>query len=774
MGDRLGPIVKVPSLKIADPSSIFGTVSGIFAQIAQRNNRLADQVVAEQFKQAGGQAALAGTFTPREGASIADQAFNAAGINTSLSRLETEARSTLEDLREQHKLSPQAFEKASLDFIKSTVRQFGAASPEAAALLEKRVSQQQARILTNLESSFFKRTRDSNLAAAIGAEDSNLQELFVASEDLFSEDPVAVTQSVISISDLLADMERIWSTPDPETGRLFSEADIAGRRIELFDRVYEHAVRSFIRHSEDPLEVAEKIIDGSFEMPVFVQDEGGDLTVTPREELPPQIVDRLINFARSENAFRESEDREAVSELRQRALGKLEAMEAELIENNETTVSLESEEIAVLKDREILAFENVKMTQEALVEVNRLPTEEAEALVNDIEVVGPEAAFQLQRKDILRRALELRSARLLQNPAAFTIQNSEMARRAQERAQTGLMTVPGANSILLAEEKRLAGGLLGFEAKLLPPNLAQDMVAQFTDLENLQQRTEFLSAQQEIHGFHYPRVISELVGQGLPPAAGVVAGLDSRKLTTRQLANGLILRDRKALNDSLPSTANKNAIDDDVIARLEQFNDSLPPGNETTEAGMREAGQVLARVLMKEEDLSEAQASKKAVRALVDERWNFENGVRVPKVLNGRELPFTGDLRAGLSDRNFVNKIEEFADQIDTGLDGTETGSSIQGLPQEDVDREYIRRLKFSGRFVTAEDETGVELLDANERPVRLKSTRVDREGKPRPGEKLRFSWQELSDNPFFLREIPLLGGVRGLTPFGRIERGGR
>ena len=148
--------------------------------------------------------------------------------------------------------------------------------PLLASTLELRGRAYQRSASHRIRGAALTSARDVGLASIIEMTSSLVGDIEQAVDSLFSEDPERVAASVDALTGHFLRLQSVWSMPDPDgTGTLLSQEEIAKRTVGLLSGIYATGLDSFIRHHDNPIEVAEAMEAGTFRIPALVVDEIG-------------------------------------------------------------------------------------------------------------------------------------------------------------------------------------------------------------------------------------------------------------------------------------------------------------------------------------------------------------------------------------------------------------------------------------------------------------------------------------------------------------------
>lgn len=305
-------------------------------------------------------------------------------------------------------------------------------------------------------------------------------------------------------------------------------------------------------------------------------------------------------------------------------------------------------------------------------------------------------------------------------------------------AQTDLATA------LLAEQERI--GVPEGQRRVLSDAAAEGIVADVEEADDPGAAMRDLLGVLDTWGDHRGRVLSELIGAGLDPAAATVAEFGDQPAMAARLARAVT--GRREARDIVSEDARD--IDDTVRSALAPFLEtfSAAPNAPAASAGVVAAAEALAYDYAAR-GMPPREAAERAAGAFL-ERYAFVDTYRIPRAVADapRQVsvpapsnPGPGE-RLGARDQSMTGErlVAQGADHAFTALiaDGGARVAPMIGLdlPVREAAGLTADALAASGQWVTLPDETGLGLvvdLDGLASPVR------DARGAP-----VTFSWAEL------------------------------
>lgn len=356
-----------------------------------------------------------------------------------------------------------------------------------------------------------------------------------------------------------------------------------------------------------------------------------------------------------------------------------------------------------MADQIIADLDFAAETYGTLQEISLASPEEMTALLEQERPEGADYAREQQRYDALTQAVGLRQKSLDEDAAGYLMSYdkglSEQIQAASEAGDPGMMGAAVSRSLQKQEEL----GVL--TPKVLSRGQRDFMVENIMGDPNDENRFDSMQNQilglQSLYGEHWPRVMQELVQGGLPLEAEAIAVTANDPAVSRETIRALTTG-RKEFDKLLDRSA-KSDIDSTTIDELQDYFESVSDyGDGTLPTRVLSMAQLLARQYAVD-GLDAKPAARKAVKDLINKRYDFRDGYRVPKEFDSRSVSIEAEDR--------LDNLE--ASQL------SPLGSSLfPTLSVSDRQEQYLEHLKAYGQWRTLPDDSGLYLVDGNGEPV--------------------------------------------------------
>ncbi len=369
--------------------------------------------------------------------------------------------------------------------------------------------------------------------------------------------------------------------------------------------------------------------------------------------------------------------------------------------------------------------DNLDQMQQHSRRVQGFATMSPQEIVAEIEKSrpGPTATAEDQvRFDNLSRAAQQTMADRSRDPAQFAMTHSPVVRQAYEQVVANPSDPAAARNYVAAtqaEQQRLGVVV----PKILSAPAAAQITQQIRDAETQgQDIARTLQGYAQTWGSHWPRILGEL-SKDISPISSVIAEMPDTPAAATLATH--ITRRTGELRELIPS-ADAKIIDQALETELVPLRQSLvglsSEGDRVflnqVEAIKRNAYVYAATV----GSTNPAEAARRAVREIVNDRYTFSGAVRIPKSIDSDAVD--RGLRIILADPGRFN----------VGVSATE--SRLFG---ENFTRDQINAaLRQSGFWGTLPDESGVALFMRGTNGIRAP---VDSNGRV-----ISFTWQQIID----------------------------
>ena len=378
------------------------------------------------------------------------------------------------------------------------------------------------------------------------------------------------------------------------------------------------------------------------------------------------------------------------------------------------------------------------------------PTDQAKVLSEARARIPKGGADYDERRDeavAIERAINTNRERLTKDSASYVLQSPQVGtayNRMVEIARDPAAT-PEQRQRAASEYAALSIGMqesLGVDrsqVKVLPDDYVKALAVRYNDQSaNPEGMVAFLQEQAAIWGPTWPVVERQLAGQ-LPSTINVAANLTNfgQRVAAETLIKATREDQQKKTESILPSDA-KKTISENVTSGMTDFYRSLDlvNGGIKQKSDYTKAAEEIAKYYVASAGMAPVDAARKAVSDVIDGAYNFistdRDTIRIPKNVEGLD----GMALNVVKTRNSLQRFE-FA-----------IPASVGNLSEDERKRQYYDSLKFSGRFVTNPDETGVRLYDATGSVV------LGKDGKP-----YNWTWAQLQEE-VYVTTVPYRGLV--------------
>lgn len=316
---------------------------------------------------------------------------------------------------------------------------------------------------------------------------------------------------------------------------------------------------------------------------------------------------------------------------------------------------------------------------------------------------GEGFAVEAERQDFLIEAIREKRKALASDPVGYLFQASPAIAQAYQEAQDG----PGLRAAVDAavqEQERL--GLPRFERRALSAGQVSQMTAQYAGLADPQGRADWVRAQAELYGEHWPRVFGELVDGGLPGGAAVLASMTrpGQARAAQALAEAQDAG-QKGLKDALGAEV-AGDIEDAVRDELLAFSQSLAkvPGG-TDNANLYRNQITTLALFYGSQGTDPSDAARQAAADVVNNHYTFVGTYRVPID----------------QDPDMVHaSTEDFLERVLPTLQVAAPGSGEFPLTEDETRRQFVTAIQDKGYWITNRDESGLVLLNEQGQSVVL------------------------------------------------------
>lgn len=334
-------------------------------------------------------------------------------------------------------------------------------------------------------------------------------------------------------------------------------------------------------------------------------------------------------------------------------------------------------------------------------EIALTPLSEDLAIIEANRPSGAGFAAEAERQDTLVAAAKAKRDALAKDPAGYIFQASPAIAQVFEAAEAPA-DMRAAITTMLDEQERL--GLPRYARRALSDGQAGQLVAQYGGQQDAQGRADWVRAQAEAYGEHWPKVYEEMVGSGLPGGAIVLAGMTAPGQTRAAVALAEAQAEgAKALKDAIGNEA-AGEVEDAVRVALTDFDATMAgtPGGGQIANLYRDNVTVLA-MAYERAGSSPSEAADRAAADVVNSRYSFHGTYRVPVEHDGNEV----ERRASFFR---TSRLETLDIEVPPSLD--------ERLADDDRREQYLSAIADKGYWLTNHDETGLILMDEQGRTV--------------------------------------------------------
>jgi hypothetical protein len=306
-----------------------------------------------------------------------------------------------------------------------------------------------------------------------------------------------------------------------------------------------------------------------------------------------------------------------------------------------------------------------------------------------------------------------------------SVRENRSLQRASELGVVKLEPVDFANPASVSARvgaARMASDYLGTPVELFTPGERAAEAAKLAAMPG-EQKAEYLAIMQETAGDAYPDVIRELGLKGGLDRGSRYLSLLAGRLETAQIANAVgeaMDTDEKDLKvNLLRAGVSESEVDKKVEAALRDFVDTLGPTYAQGSAGGAQAmitdltDMVKRTALVQMRTQSADEAVRGAAEAIINSRYEFRDGYRIPKPSVG------GDSAIARIDQMMADTVASLSPEL------VDPPGSAMGVDEATRRAGYLEAVRNRGQWVTLPDESGLVLTDENGNAVMVKGRPV-------------------------------------------------
>lgn len=232
-----------------------GALRSLSNDLFATSDRLEDQLDERAQAEAqveGATAGALGEFEIQDYGTIRGRAYNQAGIQTTIARIETNGLVKKAELESMYGSDPVKLQAELEAYHNGVVGEIDAISPGAGQLYRQRQTTAALPAIERAKDNAFNLTKDQAEAALLQNTAAINDEIARTGADLFSENPARSEAAMQQIGLLQQSALRIYDAVDPVTGRpLYTAAQKAAAKIKFNDQVAETAAVSWFEQQDD-------------------------------------------------------------------------------------------------------------------------------------------------------------------------------------------------------------------------------------------------------------------------------------------------------------------------------------------------------------------------------------------------------------------------------------------------------------------------------------------------------------------------------------------
>ena len=257
---------------------------------------------------------------------------------------------------------------------------------------------------------------------------------------------------------------------------------------------------------------------------------------------------------------------------------------------------------------------------------------------------------------------------------------------------------------------------MGVPQKILTESQIQDFQAGIKTQTSPGSLNDFMLAQADKFGDHFPRAMTELIASDkeyAPYAAltyanpnktkPLIDAIRNKPLIDKEFADGGLFNDQKsAVEDTIKTS---------LLPMRRMFVEKMPDSsNLAMIQGMESAVGLRAKHLMVQNNVDASTASKTAYKEIIEDQYHIvnqgKNSVLVPKNLGGNQLINRTNMIEGYM--NVYSQPNNFRD-LNVGVPKAEAAAGVSEI-------DYYQKLAPLTRWVTNADQTGIRMMRVNEK----------------------------------------------------------
>ena len=602
--------------------------------------------------------------------------------------------------------------------------------------------------------------RDEQLAQVNEISQNQFNEASRNAQTLFSGTDLEKAKAVTSIASNEQYFQHVLTQVGPDGEPLLSRSQIQSISQKYTQNLYASAIKSHIEQSKDPSKILDAINNNTYTIPKMVDEDGKQVQkeVPIRDILTQQNYDNIRSSAASEVSYRQRLASSLNRQLSKRVNSQVSSSISQYENYGQSSTSVNMNDLkAVGGDDAVNTYEARK--NEAIAQHNRMqemlmasPAEIGESMANLQKQVEnfDQSKSDLPYSDLEKHlqatvnALKVRNAAIKKDPSEYVQNNSILVQQAAKHVtdlQSKVQQNPelaqdpsyqkaykvSFNHMLETEQsEQLHLGLLPSQTRVLSKDHAKVVAQDMSSAKNPEHLYQMAQQYQLQYGKYSGKVFKEIVKAGADSNIGVLGTMPEGQ-SARDLGNAIISGGKKGLNSVYSSSFKQSDLDDEIKNQMEDFKNSLPPGNQSTLNSYSNAVKTLALYYASQGTDSTSDAAKKAYSAIIGNNVNYSGTVRIPTEVDADQVA-NGIANIGSIIENNHSSLSNVPNYFRKDLNGD----------PEERRKEYLASIVSHGTPYTNSDNSGINIMDTFGRPVMVKTGH----GSMIP---LSISWKELS-----------------------------